>query len=251
MWAHKIYWFLILFGVAHVAYSEVAQPPPDAEAWVESLNQDQLMDLKIPRVILVLESPIREKLESSEIKPLHFDYGLCHEMSYLMCVNGDDFSYALLINKLPPKPTIDELMKLSAADGMIYSDGAQILFRGRGEIHDVSLAKAKRFAKNFEPRKLLDRLLHVLGYDGVVLDVRGEFILVGTFKYRLKHADAQGLLIKNSSDRLVLGSDITREGAALITLVGQHQGYAVFRSVISAASTVITKGQKVILEERH
>jgi hypothetical protein len=110
----------------------------------------------------------------------------------------------------------------------------------------VSLDRLKKVGKTLDARRLIDRALYSLGYDGVVLDVKGGHLLVGTLDIRLRKKDLQGLLIKGSGDTMIIKAESAREGAALLTMMNHYAGYAVFKSIIGTDD--VKPGQKVIIE---
>ena len=235
----------------NITFAAVQEDVPDAKTWSDSLDIEKLGAVKAPISILLLDKFLAGEDVAPVIQPLRFDQTLCHKFSFISCADPTNFSYALQINKLGKMPTIDDLVKLSGTDAIIYGDGAEISFKGKGESQPLKLSSIKKFDKSFSLRKVLDNVLVVLGYDGVVLDERGDFILVGSLDSRLKGKDLQGVLIENSDDAFAIAPEKAKGASALISLVGKSGGYAVFKTVINASEANVKIGQKVIIESRH
>lgn len=240
----------LCFVAAIEAQGEVSKKAPEAKTWANSLDRGKISSLVAPSNILIIQSFSKDTSKNIDIKPLEFNSALCEQVSYIACTSSSDFAYSMKINKIPSSFSEDDLMRSVSSSGLIFGDGAQILFKFLGEAERISIPGAEKLSKNMDARKLFDRLLVALGYDGVVLDVNGDFLLVGTFDARLRKKDLQGLLIKDSKGKILIKSDSAKEGAALLTLVGQYGGYAVFQSVIGVESSSQMIGQKVIIEGR-
>ncbi len=223
-----------------------AQKAPDARKWSESLDRSQLAIRHIPHRILILESLKRSSSGGVKVVPLEFNDEMCGQVSFMTCVRGADFSYGMKINKVPQVMKDSDFSKLAGAGALIYANGSDVIFANAEGKDVININGSPKLTKKLDARRLFDRLLSSLGYDGVVLDVKGDYLLVGTFDARLKKKDLQGLLIKNSADSLVIQSKIAKEGAALLALVGYYGGYAVFKSIIGTESVQL--GQKVLIE---
>ncbi len=239
--------FLTL-SVMHCAavFAVEVQKAPDAKAWSESFDRSQLERRNIPHRVLILESLRHSSAGAVKVVPLDFNSDMCGQVSFLSCVNGADFAYGLKINKLPQVIKDTEFAKFSGAGGLIYSDGEGVVFANADGKEVITIKDAPKLTQKLDARRLFDRLLASLGYDGIVLDIKGDYLLVGTFDARLKKRDLQGLLIKRSADSLVINSKTSKEGGALLSLVGYYGGYAVFKSIIGGDAVKL--GQKVLIE---
>ncbi len=222
------------------------QKAPDAKNWSETFDRSDLDRRTVPIRVLVLESLKRSSSGALKTVPLAFNSDMCGQVSFISCVNGADFSYGLKINKVPQTIKDAELAKVSGADALIYSDGESVVFANAYGKDLITIKDAPKLNKKLDARRLFDRLLASLGYDGIVLDIKGDYLLVGTFDARLKKRDLQGLLIKHSADSFFIHSKKSKEGAALLSLVGYYGGYAVFKSIIGGDTVKL--GQKVLIE---
>ena len=243
----KIFLLLLTITSVKITAKEV-QNAPDAKNWAETFDRSKLDPRFVPGTILVLESITKATAGSVKIVPLEFNSAMCGQVSFISCVDGSDFLFSLKINKVPLMIKDDELAKFVGASGLIYSDGSQVVVSINGSAEKIAIARAPKLNKSLDARRLFDRLLTTLGYDGVVLDIKGDYLLVGTFDARLKRPDLQGLLIKNSAESISIQSKSASEGAALLSLVANYGGYAVFKSIIGADSVQL--GQKILIE-RH
>ena len=100
------------------------------------------------------------------------------------------------------------------------------------------------------PKKLNSFIRKAIGYDGVILDVKGDFVLVGGFGDLMKK-QVQALVLKDSAKRLIapVGKK-KREGEAILQLVSQEGPYAVFKTLLSSNESGQPKvGAKVVLSD--
>ena len=240
-------YFLVLWASqGGLAFGVEAQKAPDAKTWSETFDRSQLHRQNIPHRVLILESLKRSSSGAVKAVPLDFNSDMCGQVAFISCVNGADFSYGLKINKVPQLIKDAELAKFAGAGGLIYSDGDGVVFANAYGKDLITIKDAPKLNKKLDARRLFDRLLASLGYDGIVLDIKGDYLLVGTFDARLKKRDLQGLLIKHSADSFSINSKKSKEGAALLSLVGYYGGFAVFKSIIGGDTVKL--GQKVLIE---
>lgn len=221
---------------------------PDAQKWSSELKYDEMKDVQAPLRILLLESLVGKRDGNALVKALEFDSAACAQTSYISCVNAADFNYALLINKIPGALTANKIMDLTGVNAVIYPNKGRVVFVGASEKVRKELQGIDQLTPNMDAKLVLNRMLYTLGYDGVVLGIKGDFILVGTLEERLQKPGLQGLLLKDSGSNVFIKTKESRVGAALISLVGQHHGYAVFKIAIKASSFNMAIGQKVVFE---
>lgn len=239
----------LLGGMIDVAYGRVAEVAPDAKAWSSSLNISELKDITFPRKLLILET-----LDNPIPTAIPFKDDLCEENSFVTCANAANFDYTLKINKLPTEPKPADFMKYSDANVVIFGSGAGISLAVGDKPEKIPFSNAGKLNEKLNPVKILTHLFAVLGYDGVVLAEKPPFILVGSLKSALKKEHLQGILIENSSkDWQIEGKSKSvasskKSGAALIELENTYGGYGVFRYLAQSADSVVTVGQKVIVE---
>jgi hypothetical protein len=233
--------------VCHGAAMAVeATQAPDAREWSEQLDRSRLRALKAPTSMLVLETLAKDDSGKLKASSLEFKNDFCMEVSFIRCVSGSDFGYAMKINKFDARVKDVDFARLADARVLVHPDGESVYLVDSFTGQRVSVDRLKKIGKTLDARRLIDRTLYSLGYDGVVLDVKGSHLLVGTLDIRLRKKDLQGLLIKGSSDLMIIKTESAREGAALLTMMNQYAGYAVFKSIIGTDD--VKPGQKVIIE---
>jgi hypothetical protein len=96
--------------------------------------------------------------------------------------------------------------------------------------------------------RYLEWLHRRLNYDGVIIDVDGDYLLALLPPGR-GGSEIQALTLKDSSDRMILPKDATK-GSSLLQLVERSGRYAVFVPVIMSddAATSLVRGSKLIIE---
>lgn len=144
---------------------------------------------------------------------------------------------------------ISELFYPTGADTIFDSSGGEwtAYFLKNDELVEIfsdnppNPINKKSFAKWMETN---------LGYDGVVLDARGDFILVGSFS-PLKRKSSQALIYRDSSQTLrIENSKTENQGLALIQLVRTHRSFSIFKLLLGLKSgTVVPIGSKIALEK--
>ena len=245
----QMFKFLVIALIAircSAAWAVEVSQAPDAREWSEQLDRSRLRGLKAPTSMLVLESLGKDDAGKLKASSLEFKSDFCMEVSFTKCVSGVDFGYALRINKFSASVKDVDFARLADARILVHPEGESVYMVDDFTGQRVSLDRLKKVGKTLDARRLIDRALYSLGYDGVVLDVKGGHLLVGTLDIRLRKKDLQGLLIKGSGDTMIIKAESAREGAALLTMLNQYAGYAVFKSIIGTDD--VKPGQKVIIE---
>jgi len=184
-----------------------------------------------------------------------------NRLSYLETLRAEDLSWDIRIN--PRK------MTTSADVAPAAPTPAQNLFRV-GEIDSVVVTSEKgpwyiaqtTPAGNVEqvvtidaPKEELESaedfhtwLYSSFNYDGVILDRRGDLLLVGSQSVHLKSRGTQALAIRGTHDRIFIDRK-DRDGAGLLSLVESDGDYGVFEVIFTEKSTrEIPIGTKVLIE---
>jgi hypothetical protein len=240
---------LICFN-ANGIYGQASNQEPDAKEWFEQVNAENLEALKIPLKLLVLESNQDSNLGESSVKAPEYNNDICRDVSFVKCINGSDFNFALKINNFPETYKAKDFARFSGASVVLFSDqyGLHLIDSLIGETIDSGRKFA--FKKSMDVRKLLDVFLASLGYDGVVLDVKGEYILVGTLDIKMRRNVVKVQTIKNSADSILLDQKLDQEvHDSEMALVNHYSGYAVFKN--TSTGIVPKIGQKLRFVSRN
>ena len=246
----KLKILVLLFLAVDVAHANTLKKAPSAKTWLDSLNLKTEESKKFPSKLLILNS-----FAKGVPIPLVYNHSQCEDVSFISCVEGQNFAYALKINKMPSELKLGDLMKFSGANLILVNEGKGINLYLAGETEKMEFSKSGKLNEKLNPRKILNRLMAVLGYDGVVLAVDGPFLLVGGSEAAAKDNSKQGILIDKSADRWSLDSESQSSDSAkskayaLLTFENSYEGYAVFRAFFTDSSGEAKIGQKVIIEK--
>jgi hypothetical protein len=240
-------------------------PSPEARSWAESLQEKDLLKSVIPLRILILEQNFESKTSKNltrddttkitdalnSIRPLDFNFTLCNQTSFMTCINSADFMYGMRINKIPEKIDEKTVLKFAQANAIIYQDEKQLFLRAPGISAPLKIGASKLLDKELNVRNMFEKMFTALGYDGIVLDIKGDFLLIGTLDSKIKNPETQGLVIKNSAERVVIAEGGAKQGSSLIGLIDQYGGYAVFKVLVFSKSKTVKVGQKVIIGKEN
>lgn len=244
-----IKFLLLLLGAGHsgITCAEVISTAPDAKVWASELNRKDLNTIKAPINIVVLQR-FRKKKPKSIVKPVKFDHTACGKVSYISCIAPANFSYAVLINKLSVPPSEEDIMSMSGSNALIYNSGKTVKFTGLSSKEKIVIADTPKLSSSINTQVLFENLFKTLGYDGVVLAKKDDFILIGSLESRLQRSELQALVIRNSSSSFSTPQTQTKDGAALISMLNHSGGYAVFKTIIANNSASISIGDKIVIE---
>jgi len=152
------------------------------------------------------------------------------------------------ISKLNPFQVV---LRLTQADTVVLAPPKgdwQFLRPGKhGERQVIAKVKPPQSTK---PEDVVAWLSTTLGWDGVVLAQKGDFLLVGSTTQILSTAQVQALAVSNSSTKFLLKQD-ERKGAGLLSLSETKGGIGIFDIVfLGAGIKALPVGTKLIIEKK-
>jgi hypothetical protein len=107
----------------------------------------------------------------------------------------------------------------------------------------------QKSVKKMNAGDLSQWLFSVFNYDGVVLDQRGRWVLVGAAASRLKETGVQALALKNSEEKIFLDAG-ERSGLGILSLVSIGGGFGLFEIVLlENDASQLVPGTKLIIEK--
>ena len=143
------------------------------------------------------------------------------------------------------------LQKVSAADTLLIEMGEGkwgVRFKGKIEADNID-AEFKMNPKA-DAGDAAAVLLKLFGYDGVILDVVENYVLVGSTSKILSQPNLQAMALADSSEKISM-KKVARDGSGLLSLVDISGGYAVFDITrLGKGMSKLSTGTKVIIEKR-
>ncbi len=242
---------LSLACVAAPAFAQenVDDAPPLAD-WLSKYKAKNSTKGAFPRKIAVV-SGFAEKGEAPRF--VNLDRDAFRQASYM---EPADIESALWTLKIDPKRYAETDPKelvflLTGADTVVVAAPKaewEILRLKDGKVSSV--AKAKGLKEATKPERVADWLPYALGWDGVVLERKGEFLLVGSTASLIATPEIQALAVTDSQGKFSLrGSE--RVGAGLVSLSTSSGGNGVFDIVfVGAGVRDIPAGTKLLIEKR-
>lgn len=240
----------ILYNSGPEALAEIAEEAPDVRVWAESLPELTSLGLKAPTSVALLTGFQGDDRANGIPVYRDFDPSSCRKSSYLNCRSSADATYSHLLNTSPASLGLDGAFHVTGADAIVYPERGKVYLKAVEQKEPFEMSLAVDDLKALAPAALCEKIIGSLGYDGVVLDVRGGYVLVGSSDSRLKKPNIQGLSLSGSAAHWDLLKQ-EKEGAGLLALVNRWNGFGVFRVVISGAGQQkIQPGSKIILESK-
>jgi hypothetical protein len=175
----------------------------------------------------------------------------CETWTYLQCEGHGSLNFAVAINTATTGTFKDvkALRRLIQPDIFVLpADKAwQLQLRGKQEM--VQLQWTPDSDKTFV-KGLTDSISKTLGYDGIVLAQKGNFLLIGSTSGMLEKEDLQGLVLGGSEKSAAI-TDNSFTGSALISKISQDHGFGLFSLLASSSAQKIAPGTKIILEKKR
>lgn len=238
-----------LFG-AQFASAAIAEQAPLAKEWIETLTDKDFAVLSAPRSVTVVESFGPGGSANGIPKFKVIEHSKCNEISFFRCTSGQDSNFSASINSSASVKGVDGAANLTGVDLVVYPGQEGTMIAEPQKKWTSRLLFDKQIFATFDIGEFIEQVFESLGYDGVVLAKRGDFLLIATTEKRLQKENLQGLLISGSSQRRTLDKS-RRKGAGLLSLLNTWHGYGVFQEV--AVSTQTSKseiGSKILLESK-
>ena len=159
------------------------------------------------------------------------------------------WDYKLNKNKFADGDALETVLKLTKADTVLLADKTEWKFLRPNKGKRQVLLTAKP-PKSQKPEDIVAWLPQVLAWDGVVIDQRGDFLLVGSTAKIVGAGQVQALAVGDSVDKFGLNKD-QRKGAGLLSLSENKGGMAIFDIVfLGQGVTTLPTGTKLIIEKK-
>ncbi|MCX6127095.1 MAG: hypothetical protein NTV34_20420 [Proteobacteria bacterium] len=238
------------FLICGSVHAEITVEAPDARKWLDSLNEAQLKSIIAAKVVAVVESFGGEDSSEGPPKFLAIDFESCKLISYFDCISPANANFSAVLNSGPTSKGVPGVFNITGADTVVFVKEKKVFISGdEGKTIIETKIKANDFQK-INLKILADGILTGLGYDGVILAVNDEHVLVGSTERRLKRVNLQALAISASQAKWSLG-ETQKKGASLLTLVNRSGPYAVFQLVVGEKKgDDLSVGTKIILESK-
>lgn len=240
----------VALSICGSAHAEIAVEAPDARKWFDSLSEAQLKSIVAAKVVAVIDSFGGEDSTEGSPKFLAIDFESCKLISYFECVSPANANFSVVLNNGPSSKGLPGVFNITGADTVVFVKGKKVFISGdEGKTIIETKIKANDFQK-VNLKVLADGVLSGLGYDGVILGVNDEYVLVGSTEKRLKRVNLQALAITASQAKWSMG-ETQKKGASLLSLVNRSGPYAVFQLVVGEKKgETLAIGTKIILESK-
>ena len=223
---------------------------PDLSSWISAWKKSPA-NPDVPKTLALID---RWQNQGTDKASPHFG-GLepkaCETWTYLQCEGHGSLNFAVSINTATPGTFKDvkALRRLIQPDIFVLpADNAwQLQLRGKQEI--VQLKWTPDSEETFV-KGLTESITKTLGYDGIVLAQKDNFLLVGSTTGMLEKDDLQGLVLGGSEKSAAI-TDNSFTGSALISKISQQYGFGLFSLLAASSAQNIAPGTKIILERKR
>ncbi len=230
--------------VAPAANSDV----PVFDAWVaEASNKAGVLPRSVVFVRSLGETP------GSELRFLPLDTEAFNKLSFISAANSinADWDFKLNKRKFAGMDRLAAVVALTGADCVVLAPekGEWQLIRPDGVKRTV--LSAGQAPKSTGNEDLIEWLFANLGWDGIVLDQKGNYVLVGSTSKSMSFPQIQALAVNNSTAKINLKAN-ERIGAGLLSLREGKLGVGIFDIVfLGQGITSIPVGTKLVIEKKN
>jgi hypothetical protein len=214
-------------------------------------------EAKEPHSGIIMRTVVVSELTPTSVKFVSINSDEFNKLGFLQTASQAINEFPLRINEKPGEKTNNCLKDRKT---FILCLGVDSLI----ELKDKSLsiytpkhedANAPLIEANLKGTKKLEldiqlTVSNAVGYDAIVLEKRGDRLLVGlTSDHALPKM--QGLLAQNSATRLVLPKDLKVIGTGVVALESREGAFAVMKILVTTLKDdMVRHGTKVVLESK-
>lgn len=237
-----------LGGTTHSTLAEVASSAPEPAEWYQSLTAQDLSQVTAPQNILAVASLSDNSLEKGLSTYKQFNFDACREISVFRCFSPIDAAFTAKLNPQISFLGLKGLWNFPSVDSVILPLEKVTLYLKQPKLK-VNLPISSADYSKANAQLLTDRILTGLGYDGVILATKGDYLLVGSVQSKLQKASKQGLVVGDSHAKWSLVRT-KQAGVGLISLVSSSGGLGVFQLLLSSSTSQqsVPVGTKIMLE---
>lgn len=241
---------LLVFGaVAPVALADKkgdAAPPLDK--WAEESTGKTGA---FPH-LLALVTSLPEK-GKGQAQFMDIDVAAFNKLSYVQLPDLVSADWDLKLNKdrFNDVDSLDAVLQVTKADTVLLApEKGEWKFLRSDKSGKREVLMSAKGPKSTKPKDIVAWILQTLGWDGVVLDQHGDFLLVGSTALVLGAGQIQALAVGDSTAKFTLKAN-ERKGAGLLSLSENKGGLAVFDIVfLGQGVTALPTGTKLIIEKK-
>ena len=220
---------------------------PVFDAWLaEAVGRPAVLPRSVVFVRSLGETP------GTELRFLLLDTESFNKLSFITAANSINADWDSKLNKkkVAGMDRLAAVLALTGADCVVMAPekGDWQLIRPDGAKRAVLYSGQP--PKSSSNEDLIDWLFGSLGWDGIVLDQKGDYILVGATSKAMSFPQIQALAVNNSMSKIVLKTN-ERIGAGLLSLRQSKVGVGIFDVVfLGQGITSIPIGTKLLIEKK-
>lgn len=218
---------------------------------------DQINQM-LGRDVVIIHSLVANK--KPKFAKLPFTQGSTKHDGYFRSRHTLDFDVAFGLNypyvkkrQMPVEKWLKLIRSYLEPSMLIYNDrkeGQWKVLEGDSLDDDAFASKAPTKSRKVSYKKLRSFLVKLYGFEGIVIDRRGDAILALVLPSALKKG-SQATLIKDSEEKRSISSRDKRvDGILQLTDFNKKTSTAIFRMVFRKKSTPIPFGTKLFIQKR-
>lgn len=243
---------LIALLLAVTAGTALAQKKGEAAPPLDKWMQEALGKTGAFPHVIAFVSKLPEKGKGLP-EFLKLDDAAFNKLTYFQSINvlNAEWDVKLNADSFGDKDAMAVVLDVTKADTVVLAPekGDWKIMRSGAGGKRQTLATAKK-PKSTAPADVAAWLPTALGWDGVVIDQKGDFLLVGSTAAILATPQIQALAVSNSTDKFSLKAN-ERGGAGLLSLSENKDGVGVFDIVfLGQGVTALPTGTKLIIEKK-
>lgn len=240
---------LMLGALAAAPKTHAEVGVPDLDEWIK---EAATIEGDFPRRLVFLTAMPEKGQGLPEF--LALDARAFNDLGFFQMVDTRNAAWDLKLNASrlakSPRDSFDLVVELTGADTVVLApaSGEWTFFRKVDKERKVVLRAPP--PSSVTPKDVAGWLLSALGWDGVVISQKDDFVLVGSTAAMLGTSDIQALAVADSERKFSLRED-ERKGSGLLGLATTKGGVGIFDVVLLGQGvSSIPAGTKLIIERK-
>ncbi len=229
-------WLAIVFLI-YLPEAFAQTERPNLEIWLQELTAEKMETIRNVKVAFIAKKDGKSIIPKEILPP--------ESLSYLFAVVAQkDLNWNLKINQEDLKKNIlKKIVKVSRANAIFeLKETTTILHFANFKSREIAIGEKEAYQ---QPRKFWDLVVNNLGFNGIILDRKENYILVAEFGTSVNTDRRQAAICENSAGKVIFNKS---PPGALLEASQQKKFYTIYEIIIGESNALVPGG-KVITDQ--